>query len=192
MEVRIVEAYKEYEPPFDATKAVRKLLEAVPEKYLRELDCVVLTNLNALSRKQRLGTLKSRKRRVPKLRIRGLYHGKWQGKPPWIEIRVDKAIALVPKALAWIPLVRELSIAEVLYHELGHHIHLYVRPEHREKEDVADDWRRKLSGNYVRKRYGWVAWLFALAFKLRRLISRAQTPGESSGSDQRLTVNTKK
>lgn len=46
--------------------------------------------------------------------------------------------------LVWIPLLREISIGEVLYHELGHHIHACARPEHREKEDVADDWGRKM------------------------------------------------
>src|SRR5690348_17192708 len=97
MEPRINEAYRDYKPPFNATKTTRNLLASVPEKYLRGLDCVVLTNEDALSRKQRLGTLKSRKRRVRKTRVRGLYHGAWQGRPPWIEIRVDKTVSLLPK-----------------------------------------------------------------------------------------------
>jgi hypothetical protein len=140
MEIRISEAFRDYQPPFDVARVGRKLLAVVPEKYLRELDCVVLTNQDALSRKERLGTLKSRKRKVQKSRVRGLYHPKWQGQPPWIEIRVDKTIRLVPRMLVWIPLLREISIGEVLYHELGHHIHACARPEHREKEDAADDW----------------------------------------------------
>ncbi len=37
-----------------------------------------------------------------------------------------------------IPLIREGKIADVLFHEIGHHIHFTCRPEYREKEDVAD------------------------------------------------------
>jgi len=45
---------------------------------------------------------------------------------------------------------------QVLFHEIGHHIHRTVRPEHNEKEDVADKWAGKLNGNFVRKKY-WYA-----------------------------------
>ena len=144
----------------------------MPEKYLRGLDCVVLTNEDALSRKQRLGTLKSRKRRVRKTRVRGLYHGAWQGRPPWIEIRVDKTVSLLPKILTWIPLFRELCLGEVVYHELGHHIHACVRPEHIEKEDVADSWSHKLMGSFMRQHYWWLFRPVSLLFRVRRVLGR--------------------
>jgi hypothetical protein len=44
----------------------------------------------------------------------------------------------------------------VLFHEIGHHVHATVRPEFREKEDIADDWGKKLTGNYIFNRYWYV------------------------------------
>jgi hypothetical protein len=171
MEIRINEAFRDYKPPFDATKVVRKLLTVVPERYFRELDCIVLTNESALSRKERVGTIKSRKRKVQISRVRGLYHHAWHGKPAWIEIRLDKTLSLIPKMLTWVPLFRELSIGEVLYHELGHHIHSCVRPEYKEKEDVADDWGIKLSGQFVWTHYRWLTRIVAFTRKIRKLIA---------------------
>lgn len=52
-----------------------------------------------------------------------------------------------------IPLLREGKIADVLFHEIGHHIHFTSRPEYREKEDVADVWKVRLQDNYNRQRF---------------------------------------
>jgi hypothetical protein len=48
---------------------------------------------------------------------------------------------------------REQAVAEVLYHEIGHHIHKVISPEHRKPEDVADEWQEKLWGYYSWKKY---------------------------------------
>lgn len=171
MKVRINEAFRDYSPPFNA-KAVRKLLAAVPEKYLRDLDCAVLTNYAALPRKERTGTLKARKRKVEKSKVRGLYHGEWHGNPAWIELRVDQTIRTAPKAFLWIPLIHELYLGVVLYHELGHHIHACVRPEHREKEDVADNWSGKLAGIFLRRKYWWLVWPLLFVHNLCGIFKR--------------------
>ena len=172
IQVRINEAYRGYTPPFNATNVVRKLLAPVHDKYLRGLDCVVLTNETALSRKDRLGKVWSRKRKFEKKLTCGFYHPEWHGNPPWIEIRVDRTVSYYPRTLLWLSLFRELCIGDVLYHELGHHVHFFVRPEHREKEDVADAWRDKFLSSFVRKRYWYGIWPFVLVGKARRLISR--------------------
>jgi hypothetical protein len=62
---------------------------------------------------------------------------------------------------------RDGSFGDVLFHEIGHHIHATVRPEHREKEDVAEDWRKKLWGNFGRKKY-W--YLVPIAKPLSKLV----------------------
>jgi hypothetical protein len=51
---------------------------------------------------------------------------------------------------------RTAVFAKVLFHEIGHHVHRTVSPEFREKEDVADDWGKKLTQNYFRKHYWYV------------------------------------
>ena len=179
MEIRINEAFEDYQPPFNATKVVRKLLATVPSKYLLSLDCIVLTNQGALSRKQRIGKIRSRKKRVPAARVRGLYHGKWLGKPAWIEIRVDKSIESVRKPWIWIPLVQEFCLGQVLYHEIGHHIHSTAVPEFKEKEDVADNWRDKFNRSFYKTNYRLLIWPARIIWKIRgvyRRVTAASNP----------------
>jgi hypothetical protein len=152
-EIRINEAYQHYSPPVNASAIVRKLLRTVPEKYLKGLDCVVLTNEIALSRKDRVGKVWSRKRRVDKSPVRGLYHYASRNSLPYVELRVDKIIAASERWALFIPFLRDIVFGYVLFHELGHHIHSTIRPEHSEKEDVADTWAGKLGVNFVRKTY---------------------------------------
>jgi hypothetical protein len=84
----------------------------------------------------------------------GLYHPAFNGKPAWIEIFVDNTLRGWESGW-WlrIPLIREGKLADVLFHEIGHHIHFTCRPEYREKEDVADVWLVRLRRNYTRKRF---------------------------------------
>jgi hypothetical protein len=55
----------------------------------------------------------------------------------------------------------------VLFHEIGHHIHFTVRPEYREREDVADVWKVRLERNYWRQRSG----IVGLIFRILRLFA---------------------
>ena len=71
---------------------------------------MVLNNEASLSRKDRVGRVWSRKRKVNKSRTLGRYHPEWQGKRPWIEIRVDKTLAAYPSALLWLPPGRYLCL----------------------------------------------------------------------------------
>jgi len=157
-EIRINEAYRNYTPPVNASAVVHKLLRSVPSKYLQGLSCVVLTNESALSRRDRKGRVWSRKRKFEKSLIVGRYHGVTRrgNSSPWIELRVDKIVEGLKGAPRWLPIAREIVFGHVLFHEVGHHIHRTIRPEHSEKEDVADRWAGKLNVNFIRKQY-WYA-----------------------------------
>ena len=65
--VAVREAYRGYRPPFDFKATVEKLLATVPGKYLIGLDCVVLINQSGLPRRDRVGKIRSRNRKVDKL-----------------------------------------------------------------------------------------------------------------------------
>lgn len=52
-----------------------------------------------------------------------------------------------------LPFFRYIMPGDVLYHEIGHHIHAIHKPIHEEREYVAEDWSRKLYANFVRKHY---------------------------------------
>ena len=55
--------------------------------------------------------------------------------------------------------VKESKVGDVLFHELGHHIHFTHRPHRREKEDVADVWKVRLQKRYTNNRFWWMATL---------------------------------
>jgi hypothetical protein len=51
---------------------------------------------------------------------------------------------------------REMLVSDVLFHEIGHHIHAISHREYRERETVADEWRDRLQGRYLRSEYSWL------------------------------------
>src|SRR5690242_9175024 len=95
--IEVREAYRDYAPPVDAAIIVRQLLDTVPEKYLRGLHCVLLTNEAGLPRRDRIGRVWSRKRKFDKSRILGRYHGQTRNHPAYIELRVDKILNWIKK-----------------------------------------------------------------------------------------------
>jgi hypothetical protein len=151
---KVIEAYSGYAPPFDVTRSVEQMIASVPSKYLVGLSEIILTNIGGLSRKMRKAATKSRGKKVKIARARGRYHPDWNNQPAWIEIFVDNTLRNWERGW-WLKIryLRESLIGDVLFHEIGHHIHFAVRPEYREREDVADVWKARLSRNYSRRAY---------------------------------------
>lgn len=173
----IITAFSEYDPPFDVVATSRRTIESVPDKYLQGLTQVVLTNTGSLPRDRRRSVTKSRGRKARIKEARGLYHPGSPQHGAWIEIFVDNVLDRTGKGWnGWIGRLlqrsnwfRETELSEVLFHEIGHHVHFTVRPEYREKEDVADVWRVRLQKNYIRQRYRIVRSLVGF-FHLRGLV----------------------
>ena len=68
-------------------------------------------------------------------------------------------------------------MAEVLYHEIGHHLHRTVAREHEETENVAEKWRRRLSRYYLRRKYWYfipVAYLTRRLYRMARVLARSK------------------
>ena len=87
------------------------------------------------------------------MRAPGRRHPKSESQLPYIELRTDKILSRVNRKILLIPPRQDLCIGLVLFHEVGHHTQLTIRPEHSEKEDVADRWGEKLGTNFVRTQY---------------------------------------
>jgi hypothetical protein len=151
--VDVVEAYKDFVPPCNARQVVADLLDSVPQEHLAGLRSVVLTNSTALAGKRKRGWSWSRGRKARHTEVAGLYHGAWQSQEAWIELFVDQLLQGVPSWATRVPIVRSLIFGTVLLHEIGHHIHAVQRPEHREREDVADDWQRRLTLGHLMRRH---------------------------------------
>ncbi len=176
--VQLVENYKDFTAPDWVPKAINRLLDGIPDKYLNGLGSVLLSNSEGLDRRRTRQKTLSRKRRVAIKDCRGLYFQKWQGRPARIEVFVDKIIAGWPAVILKIPYGQDVAFGGVIYHELWHHIHKTSSPEYKEREDVAEEWERKLAKLYFPVRYWYlkplvkmlqpVVWLLKLLRKLVR------------------------
>jgi hypothetical protein len=162
-----------YLPPFDVAAKIEKMLDPIPLKYLNGLSEIVLTNTAGLSRKLRRSMTKSRKRKVIAAEAAGLYYQEWKGRPAWIKIYVDNTLRNWESGI-WLKLgfFREMLLGDVLFHEIGHHIHKTVRPEFREREDVADDWKTKLRRLQFAAQHPLQRAVFGVFMPLIRMYSR--------------------
>jgi hypothetical protein len=152
--VEVITSFSGYEPPFDPVPIVERMIASVPSQYLLGLKQIVLTNSSGLPRKRRRAVTRSRKRKVKIVEAKGLYHQAWNGKQAWVEVFLDNVLERFENHWAGkLGFLREAEISDVLFHEIGHHIHFTVRPEHREKEDVADVWKVRLGRIYLRQRH---------------------------------------
>jgi hypothetical protein len=127
---QIIEAFHDYAPPFDATKIVGRMLRDVPRQFLLALDSIVLTNVAALSRQERERKTRRRERRITLGEARGYYGQAWKGELARITILLDNFEKRFGRSWLRIGIVRDLDFSELLFHELGHHIHRMQRPEY--------------------------------------------------------------
>jgi hypothetical protein len=124
---------------------IERLLSALDSRHLIGLNGVVLSAHQGLNRKRRRAKTRSRRRKVAIRAAHGLYHREWYGSPASIELFVDAMLAGLPRFLFRWTTLKDLILARVLFHELGHHLHATQAPEHAEPEDVAERWRMRLT-----------------------------------------------
>jgi hypothetical protein len=151
-EPQIIVAFQSYTPPFNAERAIRRMLRDVPAKFLHGLHTIVLTNASALSRKERDRKTWGR-RRVALGETLGYYSQEWRGDPAHITILVDNLERRWGRRWLQVGFIRDMVLSELLFHELGHHIHRVHRPEYEGKENVADKWSRRLKRKFMSGRY---------------------------------------
>jgi hypothetical protein len=178
----VIEDYKEFAPPCDAKTTIEDLLGSVPSGHLIGLRRIVLTNTDALPATRKRSWSWSRGRKARHGHVLGLYHGDRQANA-WIELFVDRVLANGPPT--WMlrhRFVRTFIFGPVLFHEIGHHIHARISPEHRDREDVADDWSKRLMRRHVRRRHAVARRVLAPFVRLARAIfaGRVRRPGRAA------------
>ncbi len=188
--VEIVESYRDWSPPIDVSGVVSRLLTGSAARYQIGLATVVLTNASGLSHDRRRQKTWSRGRKVPIAKSRGLYHQEWHGDPAWVEVFVDNTLKGIPLWLLRLPILQDAVVADVLFHEIGHHLHATQAPEHREREDVAERWERRLWRQYARRQYWYLLPLFYpihLGVRLWRKARRFALPKKAIGKHDGTT-----
>jgi hypothetical protein len=161
--VKVVEQYHNYSPPIDVYGSVRLLLRFVPPEHLVGLQKVVLTNSEEVG-KQIRGKIPTEGRRIKPADCAGLYS---KGR---VLLLIDRIFQQYPELCLLVPPFTTYVIGEILYHEIGHHIHRLEQPGYRaNKEAVADQWKEQLLRGFLRQRYWYLA-------KLVRFFSMALNP----------------
>jgi hypothetical protein len=170
----IVESYRDFEPPPNFKENITTLLRYVPPNYLIGLRTIVLTNRAGLDRNKRRQKVWSRRRKVRLAESLGSYYHATRTSPAAVWLYVDN---IAESGIGWwnrLPVLRYLVAGQVLYHEIGHHIHAEHRPVHAEKEDVADDWGARLSKRFYRQHYWYLYPLLWSLARVSRLLSKSE------------------
>jgi hypothetical protein len=149
----LIENYRDYVPPPGTLEAVKLLLSHVPPEYLAGLGSIVLSNVDALNRDERRAKTWTRRRMVGLNRTLGWYTRATRNSPASIRLNIDRIEKSDAPWLRHVPLFRYYVLGSTLYHEIGHHIHLAHRPAYDGKENIADDWSKKLFRKFTRERY---------------------------------------
>jgi hypothetical protein len=149
----IVETYRDYIPPQCVLTIVEDLLKTVPPDYIRGLQTIVLTNQAAKTRAQKQQKVWTRNRKIKLVESLGYYSPAWRSSRATITLHIDNILKDTRRGELVIPFVRYYPFASVLYHEIGHHIHAEHNPTHEGKENVAEDWSKKLLRRFYRTHY---------------------------------------
>ena len=148
---------------------IQLLLEHVAADHLVNLKEIVLTNMSSLSRKRRRqqSTIGSTLEKVC-----GLYHEACNGNQAWIEIFIDNTFRPFPPIFLRVPFFRNYALAEVLFHEIGHHVHTDSKKEVKNSEEFANYFKSKLYQEYIAKHYWYLRPLFTLLRLLNKCLSK--------------------
>ena len=102
----------------------------------------------------------------------GTYHHATRSSNAVVWLYVDNILKSWPTWICRVPFVRHLLIEDVLYHEIGHHIHAVHKPVFEGRENVAEDWEARLGKRFFKARYWYLMpVLYPIAIS-RRLAKR--------------------
>jgi hypothetical protein len=167
--ITVIENYGDWVPPSYVRATVEALVKSVPEKHLAGLESIILTTTIASNRSFRRKKVKHRGQVRRRVEANGSYQPAWPGHAAFIRLYVNNILAPYPPAASRASLISKLLLADTLFHEIGHHIHLTKALEFRNREDVADEWADRLTRQYFGRKY----WLVV---RLTRLIVRLYKP----------------
>jgi len=169
---KIIENYRNFEPPPKFRDTIDELVRYTPEEFLTGLQSIVLTNRAILNHDEKRQKTWSRNRKIRLAAALGYYTEAAKSAGASIVLYVDNLTDGSDNWVARLPLLRYLLAGDILYHEIGHHIHAAHRPVHKGKEDVAEYWSGKLLWRFVRKRYWYLSPAIYATAKTMKFVKR--------------------
>jgi hypothetical protein len=164
------EHYGDYRPPHWVKQTVDRLLRSLSSAHVGGLSAVVLTE-SSKAGKGRAARARGRKTRLRE--CLGYYRGAHAGEPAAVFLIVDN-ILKPHRRFLWLPFVREAILGNVLYHEIGHHLHATVGSQGAGDEASAEAWNGRLTRMHMRKRYWYLRPLRWPAGVLLRALRRGR------------------
>jgi len=169
----VVEQYKAFEPPIAFRGMLEELLDSVPANYLVGLKTIVLTNQKALGRDQKRQKTWSRNHMIRLADALDWSNRATRTTSASVFLLVDNIRRSEQSGMQGIPILRYEALGTVLFHEIGHHIHAVHKPVFKQREDVAENWSKKLFVRFIRKRYGYlVPFLYPFGL-IHRLLTKS-------------------
>lgn len=143
---------------FNIEKIVAKLLRVVPKEDLVGLERIVIVD------------------QITKEETLGIYKYKHNFKPTSIEISFKSIYKGMPKFLFFLPFIPKFLLADVLYHEIGHHYerNFFHGIGKKEREKFADNYGKKMSKKAF---WGWLILLYPLSPLIKYLNRRSKGGG---------------
>ena len=129
---------------FNIEKNIRKLLGVIPKEHLIGLERITIVD-----------EIKDRKAK----RLAGVYEKKNGVRSATIELSVKSIYKGMPKIFFFLPFVAKFTLADVLFHEIGHHYH------HNYKHGIGKARKEKFAENYRKEMLKKAFWLWVLIFR---------------------------
>jgi len=123
---------------FNVSKRLKKLIHVIPKKHLFGLEKIIIVD-----------QIKEKKKRG----VGGIYRRKSKEHPCSIELALGTIYKGMPKILFLLPFVSDFILANVLYHEIGHHFQkAFSHGIGKNKQEYfAEIYRKEM----VKKRFRW-------------------------------------
>jgi len=160
MSVQIERRYR-IQVPIDVENVIKALVSKIPPEHLIGLGNIIVLDEVTHKRNQRSG---------------GLYWQKNGEQPARIEIGINSTYGRMPRIVFYCPFVAKFMLANVLYHEIGHHYQHFTHGISKNRqENFADKYRRQM----LKKAFFWWGLFFKPLSPLIHLLNRISNKGKN-------------
>jgi hypothetical protein len=136
LSIKIENQYKEG-VPINIEKTVNNLLIKVPKEQLVGLDTIVIVNKVTHKRGRKAD---------------GLYWPKIGSESARIEIAIGEIYKGMPRFVFFLPFIAKFMLADVLFHEIGHHYQSFT---HNLKKEEWENFATKYKKKMLKKTFLW-------------------------------------
>ena len=125
-------------------KRIKKLISIIPKEHLIGLEKIIIVNHITDKKKREVG---------------GIYKQKYNGHSCSIQLGIESIYKGMPNVLFFFPFIATPLLADVLYHEIGHHYHVSFGHgiKNKKQEKLVEDYSKKM----MNKKFRWWLKLFS-------------------------------